>query len=215
MAGSIILSVKMDADYNKNVFINCPYDREYIPIKHAIIFAVSICGFIPNLVSMNHDGATPRIDKIKAMIKASKYGIHDISRCKAKRKGEFYRLNMPFELGMDLGCRYFSNEHNEKNLLVLSASPYNHQPSLSDYSGYDPKCHKNNLYQVIYIIREFFYGVIPIDQREAYIKKSEVKSQYERFQTTLYTDLGGVKEEVNQLTDLEYYTKVYEYLKLM
>lgn len=203
----------MDANYNKNVFINCPYDSEYIPMKQAIIFAVSVCGFTPKLVSMNSDGATPRIDKIKAMIKASKYGIHDISRCKAKKKGEYYRLNMPFELGMDLGCRYFSNEHNEKNLLVLSESPYNHQPSLSDYSGYDPKCHQNDLYQAMYIIREFFYGVIPIDQRGSYIKKKEMKQQYERFQMTLYTAIGGIKEEVNRLSDLEYYTEICEYLK--
>lgn len=203
----------MDANYNKNVFINCPYDSEYIPMKQAIIFAVSICGFIPKLVSMNHDGGTPRIDKIKAMIKSSKYGVHDISRCKAKKEGEFYRLNMPFELGMDLGCRYFSNEHNEKNMLILAESPYNHQPSLSDCSGYDPKCHQNDLYQAMYLVREFFYSEIPIDQRGSFIKKSEMKQQYERFQMALYTAVGGIKEEVNRLQDLEYYTEICEYLK--
>lgn len=205
----------MDANYNKNVSINCPYDSEYIPMKQAIIFAVSICGFTPNLVSMNQDGAIPRIDKIKTKIKASKYGIHDISRCRARKKSEFYRLNMPFELGMDLGCRYFSDEHNEKKMLVLSGAPYNHQPSLSDYSGYDPKCHQNDVYQAMYLIREFFYSEIPHEVNDTYIEKKEIRPLYDRFQTKLYSDFAGIKEELNQMSDFEYYTEICNFLKTL
>ena len=203
----------MDANYNKNVFINCPYDSEYIPMKQAIVFAVSLCGFTPKLVSMNHDGTIPRIDKIKAMINTSKYGIHDLSRCVAKTEGEFYRLNMPFELGMDLGCRYFSNEDNGKNILVISESPYNHQPSLSDFSGFDPKCHKNDIYQTMYIIREFFYSEVSHDVPDSYIKKNEIRSLYERFQTKLYSDLGGKKEGLNKMSDFEYYKEVCKFFE--
>lgn len=198
----------MDANYNKNVFINCPYDNEYIHMKQAIVFAVSICGFTPKLVSMNHDGTIPRIDKIRAMINDSKYGIHDLSRYKAIKEGEFYRLNMPFELGMDLGCRCFSNKHSEKNILVLSEMPYTHQPSFSDFSGYDPKCHKNDIYQAMYLIREFFYNEVPHEENDTYIKKKEMRPLYERFQTKLYSDSGGKTEDLNQMSDFEYYTEI-------
>jgi hypothetical protein len=50
------------------------------------------------------DSGRPRIDKIISLIKESKYAIHDLSRLKAREAGEYYRLNMPFELGLDVGC---------------------------------------------------------------------------------------------------------------
>lgn len=203
----------MDENYSKNVFINCPYDSEYIPIKQAIIFAVSICGFIPKLVSMDSNGTIPRIEKIKGMIKASKYSIHDISRCKASKKGEYYRLNMPFELGMDLGCRYFSAEHSHKNMLVLSESPYAHQPSLSDYSGYDPQCHHNKFYEAMDIIRDYFYNEVSHDIQETFISKRGISFAFDRFQTGLYADLGGRKEDLSRMSDSEYYRKVCSFMK--
>ena len=39
-------------DENIKVFINCPYDIEYVPMKQALMFAVLYCGFEPQLASM-------------------------------------------------------------------------------------------------------------------------------------------------------------------
>ncbi|HTI92179.1 MAG TPA: hypothetical protein VL727_16410 [Puia sp.] len=37
------------AGYNDSVFINCPFDDEYVPILRAIIYTVYRCGFSPTI----------------------------------------------------------------------------------------------------------------------------------------------------------------------
>ena len=51
-------------DENIKVFINCPYDIEYVPMKQALMFAVLYCGFEPQLASMIQDAGYTRLDKI-------------------------------------------------------------------------------------------------------------------------------------------------------
>ena len=48
---------------------------------------------------------------------------------------------MPFELGIDYGCRVFrSGKSKGKRFLVLEAERYSYQKSLSDLAGADTKC---------------------------------------------------------------------------
>ena len=102
------------------------------------MFCVIIMGFTPRLSSERNDSGENRLDKIKSLIEGSKYSIHDLSRCQAKRKGEHFRLNMPFELGIDFGCRqYFGNGREEKRFLILEEKRYRYQASISDISGCD------------------------------------------------------------------------------
>ena len=53
------------------------------------------------------------------------------------RKGEYFRLNMPFELGIDFGCRYFGNGRETKKFLILDEKRYRYQAALSDIAGCD------------------------------------------------------------------------------
>ena len=106
-------------DENIKVFINCPYDIEYVPMKQVLMFAVLYCGFEPQLASMIQDAGYTRLDKIKKLINDTSYGIHDISRCKASKKNEWYRMNMPFEMGLDFGSRYFCCKDRKKTFLFL------------------------------------------------------------------------------------------------
>ncbi|MFN8721431.1 MAG: hypothetical protein ACK5YI_11420, partial [Rhodospirillales bacterium] len=64
-------------------------------------------GLRPRLALEALDSGYPRIDKILRLVEESKFGIHDLSRIRAKRKGDYFRLNMPFELGLDVGCRAY------------------------------------------------------------------------------------------------------------
>src|SRR5262245_48821549 len=44
-------------------------------------------------------------------------------------KGELYRLNMPFELGLDVGCQRFAGGlRKRKKCLILDAESYRYQP---------------------------------------------------------------------------------------
>jgi hypothetical protein len=130
--------------FETNVFINCPFDADYIDILRPILFCVLSLGFEPRLAIERADSAENRIDKIVELIVESRFGIHDLSRLKAKQKGEYFRLNMPFELGIDYGCRKFKGSPwDSKKILVLEAERYRFQAAISDLSGSDISVHKN------------------------------------------------------------------------
>jgi hypothetical protein len=128
--------------FENSVFINCPLDSDYKPILKAMLFCIVSLGYVPRLASERVDSAENRLDKIRSLIEQSQYSIHDLSRCQATRKGEHYRLNMPFELGIDYGCRqYFGRGRERKKLLILEEERYRYQAALSDLSGCDIETH--------------------------------------------------------------------------
>ncbi len=93
--------------FEKSVFINCPFDDSYVELLRPILFCVLDLGLEPRIALERFDSAETRIEKILELILASRYAIHDLSRLKSTKKNEFYRLNMPFELGIDYGCLRF------------------------------------------------------------------------------------------------------------
>jgi hypothetical protein len=48
---------KLDPDFERNVFINCPFDAAYLPIFEAIVFAVYECGLLPKCAQERLDPA--------------------------------------------------------------------------------------------------------------------------------------------------------------
>ena len=96
-------------DFEDNVFINCPFDDEYKPLLKVLIYVIIKIGLIPRLALERNDSAEVRLSKIKEILEESKYSIHDLSRAKSLKEGEYYRLNMPFELGLDYGCKVYNS----------------------------------------------------------------------------------------------------------
>jgi hypothetical protein len=79
-----------------------------------------------------------------------------LSRIKAKQKGEYYRLNMPFELGLDIGCiRFRPGKWSRKKCLILEAEKYRYQAALSDMSNSDIGVHRNDPEEVVRIVRDW------------------------------------------------------------
>lgn len=101
------------------------------------MFCVVYFGFTPRLATERNDGGENRLEKIRGLIEGSKYSIHDLSRCQARKKGEHFRLNMPFELGIDFGCRQYADGKQGKRFLILEERKYRYQAALSDISGCD------------------------------------------------------------------------------
>jgi len=87
--------------FNKNVFINCPFDSKYDFLLRPILFTIIYFGFTPQIASRTGDSGEQRITKIVSLILKSKYSIHDLSRIRSAKRLELYRLNMPFEFGID------------------------------------------------------------------------------------------------------------------
>jgi hypothetical protein len=92
-------------NFEKNVFVNCPFDDDYRQLLLSIIFTIKYLGYIPRLSLERADSAESRIDKIVGLIEESKFGIHDLSRMISSGENEHFRMNMPFELGIDYGSK--------------------------------------------------------------------------------------------------------------
>ena len=143
--------------YEKNVFINCPFDDEYRSLLHPLLFTLIYLDFNPRIALERANSAEPRFNKICQLIEESKYSIHDLSRIQATKKGEYFRLNMPFELGLDIGARIFNpSKHKEKFCLILEEEKYRFQAALSDLSNSDIKHHNGEAVNVVKAVRKWF-----------------------------------------------------------
>jgi hypothetical protein len=145
--------------FKDNVFINCPFDPEYLPLLRPLLFCVIYLGLRPRIALEALDSGAPRFEKIVSLIRESKYAIHDLSRSQAKAAGEYFRLNMPFELGLDVGCRLFkSGQASTKRCLILEVERYRHQAALSDLSNSDVAIHSNEPVKLVTEVRNWLVG---------------------------------------------------------
>ena len=139
-----------------NVFINCPFDLSYRKLLRPLLFCLLDLGFEPRIALERLDSAEQRVMKIIELIEASKFGIHDLSRLQSGSKGEFYRLNMPFELGLDFACRQFKgSKWSAKRLLILEETPFRYQAALSDLAGSDISTHGSKPQKVVEAVRNW------------------------------------------------------------
>jgi len=167
------------SDFERNVFVNCPFDEDYEQILQAILFCVIRFGLRPRIATERSDSGENRLDKIQQLIAESRYSIHDLSRCQSLSAGEMYRLNMPFELGLDVGCRtYGPRPFETKAILVLEERKYRYQAALSDISGRDIEVHEGNFALAIRKVRNWItsLGGFPT------IGAAKIVSEYEDFQ---------------------------------
>jgi hypothetical protein len=111
-------------------------------------------GFYPRLAPENADNSASRLDRIIGLIRGSKYGIHDLSRCKSLAVADYQRMNMPFELGIDHGCRRFGQgQLTGKSILILEEARYDYQKALSDISGWDIHAHGGDHIEAVRHVR--------------------------------------------------------------
>ena len=132
--------------FDKNVFINCPFDKPYIDdLLKPVLYVAVKNGLNPRLSLEVSDSGESRLKKIIDIIKSCKYSIHDLSIVKSKKAKEFARMNMPFELGIDCGLRNSGVQGlNEKQFLILEAEKYDYMKAVSDINGFDIKVHGND-----------------------------------------------------------------------
>lgn len=145
------------APFDRSVFVNCPFDAAYAPLLEAALFCIVYLDFTPRLANERLESGENRLDKIIDMVRASKYSIHDLSRCRARRAGESFRMNMPFEYGMDVGLRRSGSRRlKEKKFLIFEHDQYELKSALSDIAGQDVSNHAGKYERVIAEVRDFF-----------------------------------------------------------
>jgi len=146
----------IDANYEKNVFINCPFDDDYFLLLRPLIFTIVYFGLEPRIALETSDSGEARIQKIIELIKISKFSIHDLSRLRATKIDDYYRLNIPFELGIDFGLRSFDKTYSTKRALILETDEYEYMKAISDINGFDIKSHEDDIEKLIQCLRSWF-----------------------------------------------------------
>lgn len=119
------------------VFVNCPFDDKFRPVRDAIILACVSCGFYPTSAIAKGSGGSLRISRIIDELSSSRFSIHDLSRSYGEGDYNLARFNMPLELGMAILLGHNAAEHHDWIALVLSDTP--HVRYISDLGGYDPE----------------------------------------------------------------------------
>jgi hypothetical protein len=149
-----------------------------------MLYAILEFGFEPQLALNQSDSGENRLNKIIELIKLSKYSIHDLSRIKSSKTNEYYRLNMPFELGVDYGTRLAAKP--DKLFLILEGEEYEYQKALSDISGWDIKCHENKSLKILECIRSWFVETVKLTNLKTGL---EIFYQYSDFEASLSEQL--------------------------
>jgi hypothetical protein len=203
-----------DIEFSDSVFINCPFDKDYEPILQAILFCILCLGKTPRLATERQDGGENRLDKIRGLIEASKFSIHDLSRCQAKKKGEHFRLNMPFELGIDYGCRqYFGNGREAKMFLILEEKKYRFQAAISDISGSDIEAHGADHRKAVACVRNWLVSEAGVTS----IGAAKILAEYGDFQEWYWEKKlgeGASEEEIREYPTSELVASMKEWIAL-
>ncbi len=145
------------SSFERNVFINCPFDSDYKKFLYPLLFTIVYLGLEPKMSQTTDSGAV-RIDRIINLIKESKYSIHDLSRIVATKAGEIARFNMPFELGVDIGIRSASNRSrlSTKRNLIIEQKRFRYQKALSDLAGNDIQMYGDSPERLVLVVRNWF-----------------------------------------------------------
>ena len=142
--------------FKNSVFINCPFDEEYDAILQAMLFCIVDLGLVPRLAKERSDSGEIRLHKIADLIRDSRFSIHDLSRSQARKKDEYFRLNMPFEYGVDWACRrWYGEGRDQKIFLILDEKKYRYQAALSDIAGSDIKFHQADYQKAVRAVRNW------------------------------------------------------------
>jgi hypothetical protein len=195
---------KIPPGFEKNVFINCPFDDKYLPLFRAVIFTVHDMGFRARCALEASNAGKVRIDKIQDIIAECKYSVHDISRTALDKIHKLPRFNMPLELGLDLGCKRFGKDHEqEKVVLVMDVEQYRYQKFISDIAGQDVYAHGGTEKQIIKVVREWLRP--ELDPKAVIIPSgAEILKRFQSFQKDLPSICARLRWDPNNLEFVDY-----------
>jgi hypothetical protein len=199
------------AAYADSVFINCPFDPEYRPIFHALVFAVHDCGYFARCALEVDDSGLVRIQKIEQIIGDCRFGIHDICRVEPDPQSKLPRFNMPLELGLFLGAKRYGNKRQTtKSCKILDVDSYRFQKFCSDIAGQDISPHHGNAEEAIKVVRNWLGKT----RRNVLIPSgSKLVERYRKFQNDLPMLCQSLQLTVAELTFIDFQNIVVEWLR--
>ena len=150
------------AEYERQVFLNVPFDKRYAKLLDALVFGVRACGLHPRCALETDDGGQVRLTKLLDIISACRFGVHDLSRTTLDSAQRLPRFNMPLELGLFLGATTFGpSKQRRKRCLILERDPYRYQAFCSDIAGQDIRAHGNDTSRALTAVRNWLQTHLP------------------------------------------------------
>ncbi len=193
-----------------SVFINCPFDADYLPVFHSIVFTLAVCGLTPPCALEHEDAGMVRIEKIYRLIDKCEFGIHDVSRTELDSINQLPRFNMPLELGLFLGAKkYGTKRHKAKKCLILDQERYRFQKFISDIAGQDIKAHERQPKKAITAVRDWLRGIPGHGHLPG---GAHIWSLYQRFRDELPALCEATKLEVAELVFSDFLGLVLKWL---
>src|SRR5271155_1893511 len=95
---------KRSVPYDRQVFLNCPFDDDYYPLLRAAVFTIHACEFTARIALENTSSENVRLERLVQLIRECRLGIHDLSRVRLASPTDLPRFNMPFECGVFYGA---------------------------------------------------------------------------------------------------------------
>lgn len=203
--------MRLSPDYNENVFINCPFDSDYKPLLHTIVFTVFDCGFRTRCALEEEDASEIRVEKIYALVVDCRYGVHDISRTELDKETKLPRFNMPFELGVFLAARKFGAWHQrKKKCLILDREKYRYHKFISDISGQDVEAHEHDSRKIVEVVRNWLRNA---SRRITIPGGSAIWEDYQIFRSDLPEMCNDLRLDADSLIYNDYVMLVTAWLK--
>lgn len=196
--------------FDFSVFVNCPFDDDYLPLLHALLFTIHDCGFIARIALEDAGGGEMRIDKIVRLINDCRYSIHDISRIEMSGPANLPRFNMPFEAGLAFGAIKFGLQSPKRDLLLLEAEAHRDKKTLSDLAGQDTKIHGGDRQKLIGAVRSFLAAKTPRDQKKR--GEGAIWQRYQKFEAALPGLATKAELSETEVTSFDY---LRDWLQLM
>ena len=202
-----------ETDFDKSVFINCPIDDDFAPLLQVIMFCIVYAGLKPRLATERLESGESRLDKIIELISSCVLSVHDLSRCKTEKVGEFFRMNMPFEFGIDMGFRRSPDKRTDrKKFIIFEKEQYDLKKALSDIAGFDVEFHQGNFQLVIKKLRNF----LKVDVDCVLPGEAKLESEYYTFlgwMTEKKISEGHTEKEVFELPTQERLDEMFKWMK--
>ena len=192
------------------MFVNCPFDAAYKPLFDAIVFAVLYCDFEVRSALEISDAGELRLAKIIRLIDESRLSIHDISRIELDQASGLPRFNMPIELGIAIGARYFGRSDRDGHvLLVLDTEQYRYQSFASDLAGIDIREHGGEIKSVIAAVRDFLTPHSDMSLPGA----AAIGAAFDAFETRLPMIAAKVQQRPEELTFVDRLRHLSDWLR--
>jgi hypothetical protein len=120
---------------------------------------------------------------------------------------------MPFELGLDLGCRrYGKRRHAGKSTLILDVERYRYHRFISDIAGLDIEQHHGNVAVAITVVRNWLrhsFDTLSVKAPSG----ATIYGRYQAFQLALPGMCNELRWDVDDLPFADYSWAVRDWLK--